>query len=205
MNWNDYEAVWRRQQLPQGADANLTSLRETFETKSRKMAATLFVRDVAEASAGVFVAVVLSFFKLKQGKVGWWPIFGAVALLLGVTVFFISERVRTRRMKLGSEAPLLAKVDADIAELKHQRRLLLGLWKWYLRPCVAAIFIVIATIMFNAPAWALTGHLIFLAGFVPMMGILLWFAWHINQQACRKQLEPRLAELEKLRSDLLAP
>ena len=39
MNWNDYEAVWKRQALPVGADADLATLRETFETKRRKMAA----------------------------------------------------------------------------------------------------------------------------------------------------------------------
>ena len=41
MNWNDYEAVWKRQELPVGADADLATLRETFETKRRKMGHTI--------------------------------------------------------------------------------------------------------------------------------------------------------------------
>jgi hypothetical protein len=203
MNWSDYEAVWKRQELPRGEDADLASLRATFETKSRKLRGILWVSDMAEAGAGLLVSVALAFIWRQQGVKGW-PIAFAIILTLGVTAVFIRERARAHRSRLGPEAALLQKVEADIAELHLRRRLLLGLWKWYLGPCVAAIFIVIATIMFNAPAWALTGHLIFLAGFVPMMGFLLWFAWHINQQARRKQLEPRLAELEKLRSDLLS-
>lgn len=203
MNWNDYEAVWKRQELPIGADADLASLRDTFEAKRRKMTATLLVRDIAEVSAGIVVAIAFSFTWWKLGKAGW-PIPVAIALVLWVTGFFIKERIRAHRNRLGTEAPLLAKIEADIAELRHQRHLLLNLWSWYLAPCVASTLILLATIVLHAPAWALTGHLLFLGGFIPIFGFLLWFVWKLNRGAVRKQIEPRLAELEKLRQNLLA-
>jgi hypothetical protein len=137
MNWNDYEGVWKRQELPVGADADLASLRETFETKRRKMAATFFLRDILEASAGVFVSIALAFIWWQQKKAGW-PIALAIVLTLGVTGVFIKERIRTRRNRLGPDASLLAKLEADITELGHQRRLLLNVWKWYLAPLAAS-------------------------------------------------------------------
>ena len=36
-----------------------------------------------------------------------------------------------------------AKLEADLAELRHQRRLLLNVWAWYLAPCLGAIIIVL--------------------------------------------------------------
>ncbi len=204
MNWNDYEAVWRRQPLPLGAMADLATIKETFEAKRRKMAATLFVRDIAEASAGIVVCVVFAFFWWQQGAKGW-PIGLAIALTLGVTLSFVRERIRANRYQIGEEAPMLAKLEADMAELRHQRRLLLNVWKWYLAPLGAAGLIVLANFLFRAPAWALTLHLLFLAGFLPVFGFTFWFAWKINRRAVRQRIEPRLLELEKLRSELLAP
>ena len=203
MNWNDYEAVWKRQELPVGADADLATLRETFETKRRKMAATLVVRDIAEASAGIVVSIAFSLAWWKQGKTGW-PIALAIILILGVTGFFIKERIRTHRNRLGPDTSLLTKLEAEIAEMRYQRRLLLTLWSWYLTPCVAATIIVFATIILHAPAWALTSHLLFLGGFIPVFGFLLWGVWALNRRAVRKQIDPRLAELEKLRHDILS-
>jgi hypothetical protein len=51
----------------------------------------------------------------------------------------------------------------------------------------------------SAPATNLSNVLIF-----PPCGFSLRFAWAINRNALRKRLEPRLAELEKLRNDVLS-
>ena len=207
MNWNDYEAIWKRQELPVGAGADLASLKATFETKHRKLAATLFIRDIAEAAAGVLVAGAISFMWWKQGTTGW-PLSIALVLILGVTGVFIKERLRTHRQRLGAEAPMLARLEAEIAELQHQRHLLLRVRTWYLLPCAAAILIVLATVLRNAPAEALADHWPIIGGFfgayLVLLCFLFWLAWRINRQAVRKQIEPRLAELESLRRELLA-
>jgi hypothetical protein len=201
MNWNDYEAVWKRQELPVGADADLASLRETFETKRRKMAANLFLRDILEASAGVFVSIILAFTWWQQKTVGW-PIAFAIILTLGVTGFFIKERIRAHRNRLGPDASLLAKLESDCAELSHQRRLLLNVWKWYLAPIAAAIAIVVTTISYNRAPWQ-RDH-VFLGCYGLFCVLLFGGVWALNRQAVRKQIDPRLAELEKLRRAILA-
>jgi uncharacterized membrane protein len=200
MNWNDYEAVWKRQELPVGANADLANLRETFETKRRKMAATLFLRDILEASAGVAVSIALAFTWWQQKTAGW-PIALAIILTLGVTGVFIKERIRTRRNRLRPDASLLAKLEADITELSHQRRLLLNVWKWYLAPLAAAIAIVVATISYNRAPWQRDP--VFLGCYGLFCALLFWGVWALNRQAVRKQIDPRLAELEKLRRDIL--
>lgn len=204
MNWNDCETIWKRQELPHGTDAELDPLRQTFETKSRKLAATLLLRDGLEAGAGLFVIVAMSLVWWQQGRAGW-PIAFAIALLLGVTLFFVRERLRAHRHRLGPDAALLAKLDADLAELRHQRRLLLGVWKWYLAPIAAAIVIVCLTVALNRPPGDLARNPIFLGGYLLFVAVFLWAVGRLNLRAVHRQIEPRLLELEKLRSDLLAP
>ena len=215
MNWNDYEAVWKRQELPVGVDADLAALKKTFETKRRKLTATLFVRDIAEASAGLMVAGVFAFAWWQMGMAGW-PMAFAIALILGVSGFFVRERFRARRLRLGADAPLLAKVEADIAELHHQRHLLLNLWSWYLAPVAAAVVIVGATIVriliakaqpgFLPALWENPAALVWIIFYVAMiLPLCFWGVWAINRRAVRKSIEPRLAELEKLHRDLLSP
>jgi hypothetical protein len=203
MNWNDWETIWKRQELPRGADADLATLRETFEAKRRKSANALLVRDVLEASAGVVVCAAFALMWWKQGRAGW-PIAGAMLLILGVTGFFVRERLRSFRARLGADAPLLAKLEAEIAELRHQRVLLLGIWKWYLAPIGAAIVIVCLTITRNRPAWDVSRGGLFLGGYFLFCLLLFVAVWALNRRAVRRRIEPRLVELEKLRSDLLS-
>jgi hypothetical protein len=205
MNWNDYEAVWKRQELPVGADADLASLRKTFETKRRKLYGLLLARDFTEAGAAVFVSAALGFAWWHLGQLGksGWPMAFAIALFLGVAVFFVRERFRTRRTRLRPDAPLRAKVEADLAELRHQRGLLWNLAGWYLAPIFAAELIVVATIGLQASPWSLQRDPLFLGGLIAFLVIINWGVWVINRRAVRKQLDPRLAELEKLRRDLL--
>ncbi len=200
MNLHDFEAVWKRQELPRGAEADLATLHATFATKNRKLAATLLVRDLAEASAGVVGALAFAFIWWKHGRAGW-PIGVAIVLVLGVTGFFVRERIRAHGRRLGADAPLLTKLEADLTELRHQRRLLLAIWRWYLGPIGAAVAIVTLTIAHSRPY--VDG--IFLGGYFTFSGLLFWAIAWMNRRAVRKQLDPRIAELEKLKADFISP
>jgi hypothetical protein len=202
MNWNDYEAAWKRQPLPIGANADAADLRATYETKSRKMAAAIQVRDYAEAGAGLVVAVAYVFFWWQVGRDGW-PMAFALALILGLSGFFVRERIRARRLRLGPDAALLVKVGADIAELRRQCHLLSLVWAWYLAPCAGAIAIHFWVIIRRTPSWSPLREPLVIAGFGGFFVLILGLVWMMNRRALRKQLEPRLAELEKLRDDLL--
>jgi hypothetical protein len=203
MNWNDYEAVWKRQELPIGADADVAKLRQTFETKRRKLAATLLVRDLLESGAGLLACIVCGFLWWKLGPTGW-PIGLAMALTLGVSAVFVRERLRSRQLRLGEAAPLLTKVEADLAELRHQRQLLHTIWRWYLGPLLTAILIIHFTLTMHGPAWSPQRDPVFNAGFVAFYLFCVGLVWLINYRAGRKQIDPRIAELDKLRRDLQA-
>jgi hypothetical protein len=200
--------------LPVGASANLADLRTTFETKRRKLAATLLVRDLLETGAGLLVTGVFVFAWWKIGAAAW-PMAFAIALVLGVSGFFVRERFRARRVRVGVAAPLLAKVEADIAELQHQRHLLRTVWAWYLGPLAGAIAIVAATLMrvlvakappgFLTALWDHPAALVWIVFyFAVVLPVCFWGVWALNRRAVRKGIEPRLAELEKLHGDLLA-
>ncbi len=213
MNWNDYEGLWKRQELPLGAAADLPALRATFEAKRRKLAKTLFARDLLEGSAGLLVSGVFGYTWWHIGKEGW-PIALAIGLILGVSAFFARERIRAHRNRLGPGVPLLARLEAEIAELQHQRQLLLHVWSWYLAPCVGAMAIIFFTVIrilrqtqpdFFPALWAHPAALawIFLYFALVLPGCY-WGIWAMNRRAVRRQIEPRLEELSKLRADLLA-
>lgn len=208
MNWNDYEAAWKRQPAPLGLVADLSDLRNSFEVKRRKLAATLLVRDWTEVVAGLLVAAFIVFLWVNMGSRGW-PLAFALGLILGVSVFFLRERLRVRRQRLGPGTTLLAKVEADIAELRHQHRLLSNVGRWYLAPCAAAILIVTATSLRMLPPGFLPKlwqHPVVLLWpalyFLVVLPVCFWAIWAANRRVVRKNIEPRLADLEKLRSDL---
>lgn len=207
MNWHDWQMLWQRQEEPVGATADVALLKQAFEDKRRKLARSLFVRDIAEAAAGVFVSVVLAYMGWHLKKIGW-PIAIAEVSVLGVTGFFVRERIRTRRQRLGADAPLLTKLDADIAELRHQRRLLWNVWPWYLGPLAIAWAIVVVTAFANTDAIGremLKDPLVlgFTGGYVVLCIVLAWVVWKVNRRAVRTHLDPRLEELDKLRREIL--
>jgi hypothetical protein len=203
MNWNDLKTVWSSQDLPAGPGVDLATLQRSFETKRRKLARGLFRRDVVEAVAGLLVSGVFAYTGWQMGKEGW-PIALAVVLMLGLTGFFVQQRVRAHRQRLGSDAPLLAKLEADLAELRHQRRLLLNVGKWYLAPCIAAAAVVAGTAIVHAPV-VLSAKLLAGASMLVLLALTCWGVWALNRCAVRKQIEPRLEELEKLHRALLSP
>lgn len=208
MNWNDYEAAWKRQPAPLGLAADLTGLKSSFEVKRRKLAATLLIRDWLEVAAGLLVAAIIVFLWVHMGTRGW-PLVFALGLILGLSAFFLRERLRVRRRRLGPATPLLAKVEADIAELRHQHRLLSNVGRWYLAPCAAAILIVTATALRMLPPGLLAKlweHPVVLLWpalyFLVILPLCFWGIWAANRAAVRKNIEPRLVDLEKLRADL---
>jgi hypothetical protein len=204
MNWNDFEAVWKRQELAVGREAvDLPSLQRSFEAKRRKFAAMLLVRDWIEIAACAVVIVCYAKFWMKVGRSGW-PMSIAILLVLGVGLVFLRERLRTRRQRLGPDAPLLKKIQADLTELQHQRRLLMKVWGWYIGPCFVAILVHAGVIISQASPGSSIRTPLSLVGVGIFLALLCWFTWAINRQSVRKQIEPRMEELEKLQSDLLS-
>jgi hypothetical protein len=212
MNWNDYEAAWKRQPLPAGAEADLAGLRGTFEAKRRRLAATLKMRDYLESAAGLLVAGAFGWTAWHMGVDGW-PAWLAALLMAGLSGLFLRERLRAHRLRLGPDASVLAKIEADLAELRHQHRLLVNVGSWYLLPCAGAIVLFgFATIRkglrelppdFLPKLWEHPWLVAGVAGyFVIVLPLLFWGIWAMNRRVVRLNIEPRMAELEKLRGDV---
>lgn len=197
--------IWKRQEQPRGADADVAQLAQTFDATSRHFARTLFWRNLGEASAGLVVAVVFTLVALRLKHVAW-PVFLAVGLVLAVSGFFLWEMARARRMRARPDAPLPVKVAGDIAELRHQRRLLLSLRGWYLLPLAAAMVLFGVSVGLNDPmsAYLLKEPIVIgaLATYAGLCAGLFGVVWMANRTAVRQRVEPRLAELEKLRDAL---
>jgi len=179
----------------------MADLKATFECKRRKLYALLKVRDYSEAGVGLLLSPLFVYLWWQIGSSGW-PIGIALMLIFSVCLVFVRERFRIRRMQLGPEASMLAKLEAYLTELRHQRQLVLSMWKWSLAPLYLAILIIGSTIRQSRPTWDISHDPIFIVGFWTMNAFLFWFAWEINRRAVRKQIEPRIEELEKLRHDL---
>lgn len=138
MSWNDWEAAWRRQQPPVGETADLAALKATFEARRRKLAATVLLRNSLEGGTGIAGTAFLVWLSWRHGIAGW-PVAISATIFFCITCVFITDLIRSLRARVGPEAPMLAKVEAEIAELEHQRRLMRTWWAWYLVPGLVAL------------------------------------------------------------------
>ena len=203
MNWDDWNFIWRSQELPQGSDAELEKLRQAFEQQHRTLRRTLAVRDFSELATGVFVIALFAHRGWRMGTSGW-PFLIVIALCAGVMTVFVRERLRARRKELPVESSLREKVEADLAELRHQRRLLGTVVLWYVLPLFAATIIGFLTLALHARSAPVMHDPLFLAGFIAFFAAVGLFAWYSNHRALKRRLEPRIAELEKLHRDLVS-
>ncbi|MFA5263013.1 MAG: hypothetical protein WC378_04250 [Opitutaceae bacterium] len=200
MNFDDLSNLWRRQAPTPLPQIDVEGLQRSFETKRRRMARTLFWRDMIEILAGVFVAVVFAWTGWKMGP-GGWPIAASVILIFFVIAVFIRERVRAHVLQLAADASLIDKLDADIAELRHQQGLLLSVDRWYIAPITAAAGIYSVTILANAPI-PMKVKLFAGAQTLVVFGLSWWGVRALNHRAVRKNIEPRLRDLEELQRSL---
>jgi MFS family permease len=200
MNWDELSGIWRGQPEDRSRGTDLPALEVAFASRQRQFARQLFWRDVREAATAALMAFVFGYLGWRMGPAGW-PMVVAVVLLLGVGGFFVWERRRARQASVGAEAPLSARVEAEIAEQEHQRRLLLTVGWWYLAPTMAAATLLALSVLVHAPIpWAarlLAGGLM-----AAVIAPVAWWVHALNRRVVRDSIEPHLQELETLRAVL---
>ena len=198
MNWNELEQVWRVQAAHFAPPAwNLAE----FETLRRRRARRIALRDWLEAGTGFAVA---AFFAAFLGFLGvrHWGGWTAGALVAAVSAFFLRERVRAHRARVPAESALADRLAGEIAELRHQRRLLQRVTLWYLAPLAGAsvLFVVALRDWAAASGGQLdSAPLVWLA--VGGAGLCI-AVWWINRLAVRPWLEPQLAACERALAEL---
>jgi hypothetical protein len=196
MTWADCENAWKRQGVQPAGAAELAALEAGFESERRKLARARFVRRVVEGSMGPVVCLGLVAAWWITGR-GGWPTLAAVLLILGgfAAVWFASSR--RRRSLPGPEAPLLVKVEADIADLQRQRRQLLTMRTWHFGPVYAALLLIPFVLALKSGAQ-------FAVAFAIYYAAMTLLCWAHNRVEVRRRIDPRLDELEKLRDGLAA-
>jgi hypothetical protein len=219
MNWNEWEMIWRRQRTLVGAGADLVLLKQTFEEQRRKLRRSVLLRNVSEGVTGLGLFALMAFIGAHAG-VGGWRMWTGLALLLGVSLVFVFDFVRAHRSRLPGDATILAKIDAEIAELRHQRRLLARIGLWYFLP-LAASFVLIASAwaarigrevppgVFHALLHALLHALntptiiIWLVSTLAITGAATVWVCRVQVRSIRTRVTLRLEELKKLREEFL--
>jgi hypothetical protein len=212
MNWNEWEMLWRRQQTPVGAGADLALLKQTFEEKRRKLRRIIMLRNVSEGVTGLALFTLLAYVGAHAG-VGGWRMWTGLALLLGVSLVFVLDFVRAQRSHIPGDATILAKIDAEIAELRHQRRLLARIGLWYFLPMAASFVLIVsawaARIGREVPphmlrdAFGTPKIIIWLVSTLAITGAAVVWVWREQVKSIRTRVNPRLEELNKLREDFL--
>jgi hypothetical protein len=212
MNWNEWEMIWRRQQMPVGAGADLALLKQTFEEQRRKFRRSILLRNISEGVTGLALSALLAIIGAHAG-VGGWRMWTGLALLLGVSLVFVFDFVRAHRSRLSGDATILAKIDAEIAELRHQRRLLARVGLWYFLPMAASFVLIVsawaARIGRELPPGMLhdslntTRIIIWLVSTVAITGAATAWVWREQVRSIRTRVNPRIEELKKLREDFL--
>lgn len=212
MNWNEWEMIWRRQQTPAGAGADLALLKQTFEEQRSKLRRNILVRNVSEGVTGLALSALLAFIGARAG-VGGWRMWTGLALLLGVSLVFVFDFVRAQRSRLPGDATILAKIDAEIAEFRHQQRLLARIGLWYFLPMAASFVLIVsawaARIGRDIPpgmlhdAFKTTTIITWLVSTLAITGAATAWVWREQVKSIRTRVIPRLEELKKLREDFL--
>lgn len=199
MNWTDCAAAWKRQEVPAASAAEVAALEASFESRRRQMASARRVRNLIEGSAGPVVALCLAILWWTTGRSGWATALAILLILAGSTAVFGAAwlgRIRARRSRPGADAPLLIRVDTDIADLQRERRQLLTMRTWSFAPVYAAVLLI--PFVFILKRYGVSFPIAF-SGYYA--AVVLLASVH-NRREVRKRLDPRLDELERLRRGL---
>ena len=199
MNADDLRPAWQAQPRPAIDPEQLLA---EVHRDCRRFAATLFWRDVREV--GVSLLMVPLWVYLGAALALPWTWYLTVPALLWYSGFLLADRLRHPRRPPDPGQPLVRCVEASLAQVEHQIWLLHNVGWWGLLP-------------FAVPALAFVGHVgwqsraggwasaLATAGVGAVVGLILVWAYRLNQAAVRDKLEPRRRELLGLLAGLQDP
>jgi len=197
MKWIDCEAAWKRQPVAKAGAAEVEALERSFESKRRQMSQARFVRAVIEGSMAPLVCLAIGVAWWIRGRGGWPTLFAVALILIGSGAAWFLCR-RARRPGPSADAPLLAKVRADIDELQRERGRLLTLRSSAYGPVIAVVLLIPFILYIASDRRADS----FAVAFSLYYSVTLVAGWLLNRREVRARIDPRLDELEKLRQAL---
>lgn len=194
MNPEDMKEAWQMSTAQPQLTVNPDLLLTEFRRNERTFTAMILCRDLREI--GVALVLIPIWIALGRWTESPWTWYLAIPGLLWIAGFMLVDRRRHAR-RPAPEAPLLQQVEASLAEVEHQIRLLRNVLWWYLLPLALPMFVFFAHVSWRSwdGSWVLLA-----AGQIPFLiviGVFAFVYW-LNQYAVRKTLEPRREELQTL-------
>jgi hypothetical protein len=181
---NDLQREWDSQ--PEYSEEKMNEIAELVRTRSGSMRSRLFVRDIGEAIAGIFIIVVFGsywfFAPNAMTKTGI-----AIAIAGAVEIIVLLQIVQRRGRADFTAVPLKEFVLSEVQMLNRQISLLRYVVWWYLLPLYtgACVFVI-----------GISSHLhwdrsrTFCISFCVGYFVFCAFVWWLNQNARKKTLEP---------------
>jgi len=195
VNPDDLERAWRAEssQAPLDVDGGL--LVEEVRRRDREFSAKLFWRDVREAGVAILLVPVWILMGVTLSPPWTWYL--TVPVLAWVGVAMLADLRRHTWRGGETEGPLREGVERSLAEVRRQIRLLRNGFWGYLLPLGISIMAFLSHLAWQVRSggWAAVAipGVVFAGG-----AVVFWGVYQMNQDAIRKELEPRERELEGL-------
>jgi len=202
VKWNDLSRLWNAQHAPVMPEAEIESLLDRVRRHHRAFRRTVFWRDLRESLVGLLLAAFFSYIAFTETGYGRAGAFILVAACLGITGVFAWTRMHARAIRHSGAENLRREMEAALAEVEFQIRLIRNVRWWYLLPLVIGIMAWLFGSLLESPT------LSSLVGFVlvfPIVGIV--FAWvdKLNRNAVREDLTPRAESIKSLLDQFREP
>ena len=206
MDIDELRDLWRSQDASDGPPFDEDAILRRCQSERRRFNRTIVWRDLREVGAAILVAAWFIFCGSKSWPGGGiWTFHLTAASALGVSAFFIIDRViQRRRAPLLYEAPGHC-IAAYHREVTHQIWLLRNVLWWYLLPVAIGISLPLVQMTYVATRgtapWLVAGVML---GVAVICAVVYYGIYQLNQHAVRTDLEPRRARLEALLHDLVS-
>jgi hypothetical protein len=199
MNFENLQKAWQSQDANTKVTIDADMLLKEIRRNQRQFRTVILGRDVREV--GVCALMTLGF--LAWGiSWQWWSLCLLAFCCFGVGAFFVVDRLMQRRKQPIKNDSLQACIESSLFQVNHQIWLLKNIFWWYLLPILIGLGAVIGSIVWNNRGNGLAAMIMLGAVFTFTYGFSYWIVYRVNQNAVRKELDPRRQELEALLTNL---
>jgi len=208
MDFDEIQHLWRQQPGPDAID-DQARIQQALD-QSRALKRRVAARDIVELVTAIGVAAIFVWIATLAPVV--WPWVAASVVTLGVGATFLRERLR-RPPATPARSNVRVGLQHALEEIDHQVRMLGSVAWWYLAPLFVVALLVCAGSLLGVKAdvgpevWARTrvGFVGVFALVIPVVGVLFWFVWRLNERTVKANLLPQREHLAELMAKLDEP
>jgi len=201
MNPDDLQRAWQSQYPSPGGNVDMEQALSELRRGDREFSTILRRRDLLES--GVSFVMIPIWIIMGIALHLPWSWYLTIPSLAWIGGFMTRELLRRRRNRSEVTESLRSHLDNSLAEVERQIRLLRGIFWWYLLPLALSLLAFLAHVAWlQVQALGWMPSMIFFAITTGFVAVVFAIVYAMNQNAVRKELEPRRKELEGLRQSL---